>query len=1241
MVLFFASVLLCGPRYFRGRVDDWGRAELLALDDVESAEGEMPYCADLLSFYFAPCGDWLCFRVGFVSLQSITREPRENLWMSCGVSLGMRIVGAEDEVYVRVFGDGSAQAFDQNGKALRAQALVSFRLDMVEVRVENVFREDEVGSLCFEVESFVLGELCDVLYADAAKRLEPGAHCALMHHGNQGLGYTEAFRGRSDDPDGSGYDEILEAHDAHNIPVNIHMGGLLQTAAAWYDPDFNSWIATGVSEGWICMIASAYSQHIMPFVVDDMNAWSVYIHRQMTHFYYGYWATVAWVPERTFLDGPGGRYPNAGVSDWLGDNFEANDIDAVILDDDVHCAGYDNHQIHFISGTSLRLIPRDHDFTGRLHAGDGAGALAILEGLAASPEGDYRIVVYADDWEMAAEIGEWASTMPNAKETYDWFVNKCWEESSWLHTWKLTDAVLNPDFNGVTLTFTPGSHVSIGGTDGYGGGNNGWYTHWAGYPSPSDNHSPQWDFGTIWYDAYTNLSSAPDNNISQAGWYVLMTNLFETGWHDGMGGPISGWEMKYSTHIKNANVYAEGARWASGEYTQPVGAFFADLDHDGNDELVIYNDRVFAVFESIGGRAVWIFAKDGANNASIVGNCNTYWEGTEGDYNDANHIAALSDVSVGGWDYEHSFYDWEILASCSDSAVIVLRHDQLRKRISVYPGEPYLRCEYFTRDKETYIKAGFTPDLVSLLWGPSVQRIWRLGQYCGFRNANNDAVGAFILGGGGASHSHELSSTLLKGDEIKGKGTFGFYLYCGWQSATPEGYVAAFDDLAASLGDNFPPDAYRAMYNPGTDVLTVTFTEPVDVSVVNLSGIGFDEGADGTVEVWLSPSCVVQNAVDHTRLRIKLSPLKASLVEALSPENLILALAAGAVRDTAGNPCRQLSNGPDQVPITVTGNLSITIDGYLDTTEWASWCNVVDDPDDDSEWDPALNEIWGIYMYWDSLYVYFAIHGIHEAEPNDNAWLLFLDTDYGGTNGCSDLRNIDNWDRNVYFTSESGFKCDYQYGSYRGWTGDFWRILSPTSSERVLGEFWCETDLTSPNPCSELAVSWDELYGLGPGMVPPNTRIALVASIASDIELGGDSAPNNVSAFLPNIDTAAVFVVDNDGDGVPEPISEILSVREGSGAKPALSLSVFPNPFNSVCVVRCAFDDDVGYVLLRVYDVGGRLVRRLFEGEASCGVHTFVWDGTDSQGAVCPSGVYVISLSADGAHTTEEVLVVR
>jgi hypothetical protein len=72
-----------------------------------------------------------------------------------------------------------------------------------------------------------------------------------------------------------------------------------------------------------------------------------------------------------------------------------------------------------------------------------------------------------------------------------------------------------------------------------------------------------------------------------------------------------------------------------------------------------------------------------------------------------------------------------------------------------------------------------------------------------------------------------------------------------------------------------------------------------------------------------------------------------------------------------------------------------------------------------------------------------------------------------------------------------------------------------------------------------------------------------------------------------------------------------------------------PNPFNPMTRIR--FDlPAAGQVRLSVYDLAGRLVRVLVEGEIPAGSHEAVWDGRDSTGRSAPSGSYLARLVAGG-----------
>ncbi len=1211
----------------------WPKETLMGVERLESSDGVFPACADILSCYFDTQTSRIRVRLPLMT-NYITGE---NEFSANNVSLrivlafpgaqsdGSKTADGNSKIVIAVGHDGRTSAVDSRGNVVEIREILflpEFGIYEAEV-IPSAEAEGFGARPSVRIESFVDGEPADAAFFDPAFDPTYTTNCAFMHHGNQSLSYTDVFRGRWDDGysgDASGFDEVLEVHQLYSIPGNFHISTTLISAAEWYDPDFNTWIANGVTAGWIEVNTSAYAQHIMPFVNDNMNDWSVIIEGDMIFDRYGFEPRVAWVPERVFLDGPGGAYPNAGVADYIADNFADNGVWAIILDDNIHLTGYDNHQIHYLNGSTLRLIPRDDDFTGKLHAGDGAGALSNLVGMANDASGPYRIAVYADDWEMAAEMGEWAGSMPNALDTYEWMIQQCNLESAWLSTWKLTDAVSDPDFNGVGVTPTYGTHGSIGGTDGYGGANNAWYTHWAGYASPSDHHSPQWNFGYIWSDVFSNLSTCPDNNTAQSAWYVLMSQLYETGWHDGMGGPISGWQMKHSTHIKNANVYAEASRWANGDLGTGISATYADWDHDGDNEIVIRNGRVLAVFEHNGARAHWIFGRGGGTGweGSIAGNCVAYWEGTEGDYNDANHIAPLSDVSIGGNDYQHSLYASEILYSTTDSAEIRFTNYYVDKRIKVKAGEPYLRVYYDTGPDFAYIKSGFTPDLVDVLWNADMNRLWSAGNYCGYHNPNTKATAAIIMGNGGANHSTDFQSTILKGDEVSGAGGFGFLIFAGELADVAGMTSPTLNSLAGGVSDIYPPKAYYASYHPGTGVMEIAFGDTVKYTPVTMTNIGIDRNGNGTSDVTLDGACTVINTAHSKIIRITLSSAKKAAVDALVMTTPYLWLSSSAFRDLRDNPnATQTATIGDGVQLNVLPATSITIDGYIDPTEWVSATHVIDDPDDDSEWGTA-NELYDLYLFWDDTYLYIGLHGTKESARSMivNSWLIYLDTDWGGPNGEDDLTEIDTWDRNAEFSG--GFRADIQYGSWGTMDGDVWDITSATTSVHITDGVIVNTDLTAARPGSEIAISWDAIYGLGEGFVDPMANIAVCASIAGssdDSDLGGDCIPNQASASFPVLDSFYVQVIDSDGDGLPDDFFEVVGVRENFPGLPE-SEKIFarPNPFNSVVEI---INPSGKNGTAEIYDIKGRMVDSI---ELKNG--TGIWEPSEN----ISTGIYLVKL---------------
>ncbi len=73
----------------------------------------------------------------------------------------------------------------------------------------------------------------------------------------------------------------------------------------------------------------------------------------------------------------------------------------------------------------------------------------------------------------------------------------------------------------------------------------------------------------------------------------------------------------------------------------------------------------------------------------------------------------------------------------------------------------------------------------------------------------------------------------------------------------------------------------------------------------------------------------------------------------------------------------------------------------------------------------------------------------------------------------------------------------------------------------------------------------------------------------------------------------------------------------------------YPNPFNPETHIN--FDlKKTGAVALSVYDMQGRMVRRLIQGRLAAGRHESVWHGDDDNGRIVANGVYFYVLRVDG-----------
>jgi hypothetical protein len=83
-----------------------------------------------------------------------------------------------------------------------------------------------------------------------------------------------------------------------------------------------------------------------------------------------------------------------------------------------------------------------------------------------------------------------------------------------------------------------------------------------------------------------------------------------------------------------------------------------------------------------------------------------------------------------------------------------------------------------------------------------------------------------------------------------------------------------------------------------------------------------------------------------------------------------------------------------------------------------------------------------------------------------------------------------------------------------------------------------------------------------------------------------------------------------------------------------------PNPFNPVTALSYCIPAR-GRVELSVYDVAGRRVATLVDGEVGGGYHEAVWDGRSNSGKSVASGIYFARLSAAGETRTRKMILLK
>jgi hypothetical protein len=138
--------------------------------------------------------------------------------------------------------------------------------------------------------------------------------------------------------------------------------------------------------------------------------------------------------------------------------------------------------------------------------------------------------------------------------------------------------------------------------------------------------------------------------------------------------------------------------------------------------------------------------------------------------------------------------------------------------------------------------------------------------------------------------------------------------------------------------------------------------------------------------------------------------------------------------------------------------------------------------------------------------------------------------------------------------------------------------------------------------------------------------------------------PYHVPVFLPEAGSWFVHLVLINGAQHSYRMTRVV-VREIPGDAPDPTLQsplafdlrpIVPNPVRTGVEISYSLPKTM-HVSLQVFDVSGRTIRTLFDGQAAAGLHKIAWDGTDGERRAPASGVYFVRLQTPAGQKSRSV----
>jgi hypothetical protein len=107
-------------------------------------------------------------------------------------------------------------------------------------------------------------------------------------------------------------------------------------------------------------------------------------------------------------------------------------------------------------------------------------------------------------------------------------------------------------------------------------------------------------------------------------------------------------------------------------------------------------------------------------------------------------------------------------------------------------------------------------------------------------------------------------------------------------------------------------------------------------------------------------------------------------------------------------------------------------------------------------------------------------------------------------------------------------------------------------------------------------------------------------------------------------------------------VEVIVTGIELSGELPAVTKlgNNYPNPFNPETTINYSLKDNAA-IKLEVFDIKGRMIKKLVDGRQNAGVYSVIWNGIDENGHQVSSGIYFYRITAGSYRATKKMILMK